>query len=112
MQKKFSKLLQAVICKNQMKLGVCKKLVEEAMSILQQPGMERFKNFFLLCALGIIGGNLNSFFSCFNNFYKMVISKINLADAFRRSAEFHPRCVRELCRGCQSRHPKIFLGTH
>ena len=61
MQKKFFKLLHPMMCKNLKKLGFCKKLVGEAMSILQQPGMELFKNFFLHVAFGIIGSNLNAF---------------------------------------------------
>ena len=42
-QKEILKLLPSVMCQSHMKLSFCKKLVGEAMSILQQPRMELFK---------------------------------------------------------------------
>ena len=48
-QKEILKLLPLVMCKNHMKLKLVGKVGEvgKAMSILQQPGMELFENFFL-----------------------------------------------------------------
>ena len=49
-QKEILKLLPPVMRKNLMKLSFCKKLVGEAMSILQQSGVKVFENFFLYLA--------------------------------------------------------------
>ena len=46
-QKENFKKLPPVMCKNLMKLTFWKKLVGEAMGILQQPGMVLFENLFL-----------------------------------------------------------------
>ena len=54
-QKEILKLLPPVMCKNHMKLSFCKELLGEAISILQQPGMELFGIFFLNIALHFKG---------------------------------------------------------
>ena len=66
----------------------------------------QFKKFLFHVALGIIRSNLNILISFINFFYKKIILKIDLAEAFRRAAQFDPRRVRALRRGCRSRDLK------
>ena len=97
MQKKFFKLLPPVICKNLMKLSFCKELVGEAMSILQQPGMELFENFFLHVVRHVNKSNLSAISCCFNSFciirnYKLIFLifhlKIQKSWNFKISLDF------------------------